>query len=72
MLVKHGDIIYRGILFKKYLRKVINHMPSDFCSRCIYYNQYCRIPKTALGGPRRSCRIFDTPEFIYIPREYAS
>lgn len=69
MLVKRRDIVYMGVLFKRYSREAVNAIP-DFCSRCIYYNQYCRAPRNFLGGPYQSCRLFDTPEFMYIPRGY--
>lgn len=76
MLVKRGDIVYRSILFKRYLRNSIKFLPGDICNKCIYHSRYCyccmKFPINVLGGPEQNCRLFDTWRFIYIPRGFVS
>jgi len=68
MLVKHGDIVFNGILFKR----VRITEKWNICMRCIFYTRLCCEFPDSLNTFTRGCRSFDTEEFYYIPRGYVS
>ena len=67
MLVKHGDIVFDGILFKKVTGEWRIH--NNICKKCIFYAGWCCEFPYSLNY---SCRSLDTAEDYYIPRGYVN